>query len=120
MSSDLSRRLGGAPAAYRLDFLRRPAVRQDDLTVDPAAVGADQERHHAGDVVGLAEPAEGAARLGRLDLRFPPGSSTRGLPVMKSDVSTGPGDTALTVTRRAPSSFDAMRVRLSTAALVAA
>src|SRR6185503_9208286 len=36
--------------------LDHPAIRPDDLSVDPAGVGADQERDDARDILNLAQP----------------------------------------------------------------
>jgi hypothetical protein len=48
------------------------AVRLDDLTVDPAAPGAGQERDHARDVVGLTKTAERDVIRQALDQLFRP------------------------------------------------
>jgi hypothetical protein len=67
------------------------AVRLDDLTVDPAAPGAGQERDHARDVVGLTKTAERDVIRQALDQLFR-------RPLRNNSVATGPGATALTVT----------------------
>jgi hypothetical protein len=66
------------------------AVRAHRLSVDPAGVGADQERDDAGNLFRLAKSFQGR-HLGKLlNLLF-------ALPFRNKSVATGPGATALTV-----------------------